>query len=51
MAGVIVLGLLTLMLVATFPTWRYSRTWGYAPSSIAAILIAVLLILIMRGAI
>jgi hypothetical protein len=51
MNAVIVLGLLVLMLVATFPTWRYSRTWGYVPSGIAALLIAVVLILITQRAI
>ena len=51
MGAVIVLGLLVLMMVATYPTWRYSRTWGYVPSGIAALLIAVLLILITQRAI
>lgn len=51
MNAVIVLVLLALMLVATFPTWRYSRTWGYVPSGIAAFLIALVLILVTQSAI
>lgn len=33
-----------LFLLGTLPTWWYSRTWGYLPSSILGVVLIILLI-------
>ena len=38
--------LLVLILVGAFPTWPYSRNWGYGP--VGAIITLVLILLILR---
>jgi hypothetical protein len=43
----IVLIVLFLLLVGAFPTWPYSRRWGYGPSGILGLLFLVLLILLL----
>ncbi|MDF3034755.1 MAG: hypothetical protein K0S28_29 [Paucimonas sp.] len=47
--GTILLILLVLALVGVFPSWGYSRSWGYGPSSIAGIAVIVLLIMLLTG--
>jgi hypothetical protein len=47
--GAILLVLLVLFLVASIPTWPYSRTWGYYPSSGLGLAVAVLLVLVLSG--
>jgi Protein of unknown function (DUF3309) len=45
----ILLIIVVLLLVGAFPSWPYSRSWGYAPvGSLGGVLI-VLLILILLG--
>jgi hypothetical protein len=47
--GTILLIVLVLMLVGALPTWPHSRSWGYAPSGVAGLLVLVLLILLLTG--
>jgi hypothetical protein len=41
--------LLVLLLVGALPTWRHSRSWGYAPSGTLGTVLIVLLILMVMG--
>ncbi|WP_374580929.1 DUF3309 family protein [Pseudoduganella sp.] len=45
----ILLILLVLIVIGALPTWPHSRSWGYAPSSIAGLIVVVLLILLLTG--
>jgi hypothetical protein len=47
--GLILLILLVLILIGAFPTWSYSRGWGYAPSGLVGIIVIVLVILLVTG--
>jgi hypothetical protein len=38
---------LLLAAVGALPTWSYSHRWGYAPSGILAVLLAVVLLLFL----
>ena len=41
----LVLLLVVLLLLAVIPRWPYSRSWGYAPSSLVGIVLNVLLLM------
>lgn len=41
--------ILILLLLGAFPSWPYSREWGYGPSGILGIILVVLLILVLLG--
>ena len=43
--GGIVVILLALALVGVLPTWGYSTSWGYAPGTIVALLLVVVIVL------
>ena len=47
--GSILLIVLILVLLGVLPTWRHSRSWGYAPSGTAGFIVLVLLILFLLG--
>ena len=47
--GTILLIILVLMLLGSFPTWNHSRQWGYGPSGGIGLLVVVLLILVLLG--
>jgi hypothetical protein len=38
-----------LILVGVIPTWPHSRGWGYRPSGIVGVILAVLLVLFLLG--
>ncbi len=40
---------LILLAIGMLPHWPYSMTWGYYPSSGAAILLVVVIIMIVMG--
>jgi len=41
--------ILILLLIGAFPTWPYSRGWGYYPSGgIGALLLVLILLLLFR---
>ena len=39
--------LLILILIGAFPTWPYSRGWGYAPSGLVGLILVILLIMVL----
>jgi len=49
--GTILLILLVLLLLGSFPAYPYSRSWGYGPSGLLAVLVIVLLVLMLMGTI
>jgi hypothetical protein len=40
---------LVLLVIGALPAWPYSRSWGYAPSGLAGLIVVVLLILLLTG--
>jgi hypothetical protein len=46
---VILLIILLLLSVGSYPAWPYSRGWGYYPSSGLGIILLILLILLLMG--
>jgi hypothetical protein len=45
----ILLIILILLLIGAFPSWPYSRSWGYYPSGgIGLILLIVIILLLLR---
>jgi hypothetical protein len=45
----ILLVLLILLLIGALPTWPYSRSWGYYPSSGLGLIVLILLVLALTG--
>jgi hypothetical protein len=45
----ILLVIAVLMLLGVLPTWRHSRSWGYAPSGGLGLIVLVLAILLLSG--
>jgi hypothetical protein len=45
----ILLVILVLMLIGVFPSWPYSRGWGYYPSGGLGIIVLILIILLLMG--
>jgi hypothetical protein len=45
----ILIVILILVLIGAFPSWPYSRGWGYGPSGIVGVLLVILLILLLMG--
>jgi hypothetical protein len=41
--------LLILAVLGLFPAWPYSRSWGYYPTGVVALLIIVLIVLAVSG--
>jgi len=48
-ATTILVVLLILLLVGLFPTWGYSRSYGWGPSGALGVVIAVIVVLILLG--
>ena len=46
---VLLLIILLLLAVGGLPTWPYSRSWGYYPSSGLGLILVVLLVLLLLG--
>lgn len=49
MLGTILVVILILMLLGSFPTWPHSRSWGYGPSGGLGLVVLILLILLLMG--
>ena len=47
--GTILLIILILLLIGAFPSWPYSRGWGYYPSGGLGIIVIILIILLLMG--
>jgi hypothetical protein len=41
--------ILILILLGAFPSWPYSRSWGYGPSGVVGLILVILLILLLLG--
>jgi hypothetical protein len=41
--------ILVLMLIGAFPSWPYSRGWGYYPSGGLGIVVLILVVLLLMG--
>lgn len=49
MLGTVLVVLLVLMLLGSFPTWPHSRNWGYYPSGGLGAVLAIVVILLLLG--
>lgn len=47
--GTILLIILVLLCVGTFPTWGYSRGFGYGPSGVLGIVLVIVIVLVLTG--
>jgi hypothetical protein len=47
--GLILLIVLIVLLLGGLPTWRHSRSWGYAPSGGLGLLLVVVAVLLLLG--
>jgi hypothetical protein len=47
--GTILLIILILMLIGAIPTWRHSRSWGYAPSGGLGLVVIIIIVLLLMG--
>lgn len=47
--GTILLILLILALIGVLPNWPHSRSWGYAPTGLLGVVVAVVLVLLLMG--
>jgi hypothetical protein len=45
----IVVIVLILVLIGAVPAWPHSRSWGYGPSGILGVVLAVVLVLLLMG--
>jgi hypothetical protein len=45
----ILLVIAVLMLLGVLPSWRHSRSWGYAPSGGLGLVVLVLVVLLLSG--
>jgi hypothetical protein len=45
----ILLVILVLMLIGAFPSWPYSRSWGYYPSGGLGLILLIVLVLALLG--
>lgn len=49
MLGTILLILLIMMLLGSFPAYPYSRSWGYAPSGGLGLVVLIVVVLVLSG--
>lgn len=47
--GTLLLIVLVLVLLGSFPSYPYSRNWGYGPTGIVSLLLVVLLVLMFMN--
>ena len=47
--GMLLTIVLIVLLIGAFPTWPYSRKWGYAPSSVLMLVVIVIIVLLLTG--
>lgn len=45
----ILLIILVILLIGALPSWRYSSSWGYAPSGLIGLIVVILLVLLLLG--
>jgi len=49
MLGTVLLIILILLLIGSFPTWPHSRGWGYYPFGGLTIILIIIIILMIVG--
>ena len=49
MLGTVLVVLLVLMLIGSFPAWPHSRNWGYGPSGGLGLVLTILVVLLLLG--
>ncbi len=49
MLTTVLLIILILLLRGAFPSWPYSRGWGYGPSGVVGLILIILLIVLLLG--
>ena len=49
MLSTVLIVVVILLLVGALPNWGYSRNWGYGPSVVLAVALAVVLLLVRMG--
>ncbi len=49
MLSTILLVVLVLMLLGSFPAWPHSKSWGYGPSGGLGLVVVILLVLVITG--
>lgn len=49
MLGTILVIVLVLLLVGSWPAWPYNRGWGYYPSSALGLVLVIILVLALAG--
>lgn len=47
--GTILIIILVILLIGTFPTWSYSKNWGYMPGGWIGLILLVIVILALLG--
>lgn len=47
--GTILLLVLIVLLVGALPTWGWSRSWGYTPTTVLTVILIIVLILALLG--
>jgi len=47
--GTVLIILLILLLIGAFPRWPYTAGWGYGPSSVAFIILIIVIVLLLTG--
>jgi hypothetical protein len=47
--GTILIIILLLLLLGAWPSWPYSRNWGYYPSSTLGLVLVIVLVLALLG--
>ncbi|MCC6736114.1 MAG: DUF3309 family protein [Bauldia sp.] len=47
--GIVLIVVLVLLLLGAFPSWGYSRNWGYGPSGLLGVLLIIVIILALTG--
>lgn len=45
----ILLIVLIIVLIGVFPTWPYSREWGYRPTGLVGVLLIIIILLLLFG--
>ena len=49
MLGTVLIIVLILLLLGAWPSWPYSRGWGYYPSGLLGVVLIVIIILVLMG--
>jgi hypothetical protein len=49
MLGTVLIVVVILALLGALPTWRYSREWGYGPTSGLGLVLLMLAVLLLTG--